>query len=129
MKTLLLAITLLCAFTIVQSQELAKFAAEKIIENADGVVIKESDEEGYIFAELSDYYTFDIFRMDVRNVVNEYSDLDYLTNWTRTSSTDYPANYIILMIETTKYETEYLRIFYSLNTPTVMFFFDQELDE
>ena len=69
------------------------YLATLIIEKCDAVITNESEADDglsyMIYAEVSSYYDFDLFKMKLKSVCDQYSDVSTIVNWTLKDTGNY----------------------------------------
>ena len=94
MKTIMFIMIMLTVLTLsAQKTKTNYYLATLIIEKCDAVITSEAEAAGGksydIHAEVSSYYDFDLFKMQVKSVCSEYSDVSTIFNWTLTDAGNY----------------------------------------
>jgi len=121
MKTILFTMIMLAVMTLsAQKTKTNYYLATLIIEKCDAVIISEAESEDgksyYIQIELSSFYDFDLFKMQVKSVCSEYSDITTILNWTLTDAGNYGKQ---LQVGDEKltilYLSELKKVFFSCN--------------
>lgn len=94
MKAILFILSMLSVLSLTaQKTEINYFLATLIIEECDAVIISQGEaEDGKSYdlnVELSSFYDFELFKMKIKSVCSEYSDVSTTVNWTLSDGGSY----------------------------------------
>ena len=94
MKTLFSFLFACISIVVVAQNEyidINKFMTHKVIEECNGYLDK-TEHDGDVYINQvgpPSFYNFDLVRMDIKSIVNEYSDVHVISPWTKSDSDSY----------------------------------------
>ncbi len=86
-KLTILLLMVIPLMTLADDKGVSRFFVQEMVEQTSGIIlnINENEEENTetYTIETPSYYDHEIIIMDLRSLVNEYSDVSFYENWTK----------------------------------------------